>query len=244
MPFNLLILPLLGGYIFARKCYRTRYDALRSENYRLLFLAAEIGVYLLIIAAFLRFLFNWLTSIFPLLSAIDSFWHSVIPFEYSGTAFTAFLIGRTLYWIINKRLDRDEEVDKAIQEKGDALETLLQHAMAEARPILLTLKSGKVYVGDVLVNFNPAYELQSLKIMPILSGYRKTEDHQVVFNVDYFHLLEKIYNEDPSVSERDRMDLGTVVPMDEIRSVGIFSLPMYRQFFAHTSNKSTIQDHP
>jgi hypothetical protein len=25
MPFNLLLLPLLGGYIFARKYYRSRY---------------------------------------------------------------------------------------------------------------------------------------------------------------------------------------------------------------------------
>lgn len=89
MPYNLLLLPLLGGYLFVRKCNRTRYSALRSENYRLLFLAAEFGLYLLMLAAGLRFLFNVLAHVAPSLSAVDRMWHDIFPFPYSGTAFVA-----------------------------------------------------------------------------------------------------------------------------------------------------------
>lgn len=119
---------------------------------------------------------------------------------------------------------------------------LLKDAMLDAKPVLLTMKSGKVYVGQVAVNFNPAYDVQSIKIIPILSGYRKPEDQVVVFNVDYFNLLTKLHDHDPSVSDRDKNDLGTVIPLEEIRSASIFSLPMYRQFFSHLTNKPPPQD--
>jgi len=65
MPFNLLLLPLLGGYIFARKYYRSRYSALRSENYRLLFLAAQYGLVFSVVAAVLRSFWILLTHFVP-----------------------------------------------------------------------------------------------------------------------------------------------------------------------------------
>jgi hypothetical protein len=233
MPYNLLLLPLLGGYIFVRKCFRTRYNALRSENYRLLFLAAEFGLYLLVLAAILRALFNFLTNTIPSLAYIDRIWHVVFPFDYSGVAFLSFFLGLTLWRLFNIGRKGEDEVDKSIRDKADPLEVLLKDAMRDTKSVLLTMKNGKVYVGPVITNFNPAYEVQSVKIMPIVSGYRKSEDQTVVFNVDYFNLLEKIHKKDPSVSARDREDIGTVVPIDEIRSVAIFSLPTYKQFFAH-----------
>lgn len=236
MPFNLLLLPLLGGYIFVRKCFRTRYNALRSEDYRLLFLAAEFGLYLLLLAAGLRFVS--MTGAVPLISYIDSLWHQLVPFDYAGTSFLAFFLGATLWKPVNWLFgfSSETEVDRAIREKADPLEVLLRDAMRDSKAVLVTLDSGKVYVGQVIANFNPAYEVRSIKISPIVSGYRKPEDQTVVFNIDYTELLTSIYNQDPSVSERDRGDLGIVIPLDEIKSASIFSLPMYRRFFAHPNH--------
>jgi hypothetical protein len=233
MPFNLLLLPLLGGYIFVRKCFRTRYNALRSENYRLLFLAAEFGLYLLLLAAGLRLIST--TGVVPLFSYIDHLWHKLVPFDYAGTAFLAFFLGLTLWKPVNWlfRFDSAAEVDRAIRDKADPLEVLLKDAMQDSKAVLVTLDSGKVYVGHVITNFNPAYDIRSIKISPIVSGYRKPEDQTVVFNIDYSELLTSIYNQDASVSERDRGDLGIVIPLDEIKSASIFSLPMYKNFFAH-----------
>jgi hypothetical protein len=233
MPFNLLLLPLLGGYIFVRKCFRTRYNALRSENYRLLFLAAEFGLYLLLLAACLRLLS--ISGSIPLVSYIDYLWHKLVPFDYAGTAFLAFFLGVTLWKPVNWLFgyESEAEVDRAIREKGDPLEVLLKDAMRDSKAVLVTLDSGKVYVGQVITNFNPAYDVRSIKISPIVSGYRKPEDQTVVFNIDYTELLTSIYKQDPNVSERDRGDLGIVIPLDEIKSASIFSLPMYKRFFAH-----------
>jgi hypothetical protein len=236
MPYNLLLLPLLGGYIFVRKCFRTRYKALRSEDYKLLFLAAEFGLYLLTIAAGLRYVS--ISGIIPFVSGIDSVWHKFIPFDYAGTAFLAFFLGCTLchgvnlgFWLFGR--NREFEVDRAIRSKGDPLEVLLKDAMSQSKAVLISLKSGKVYVGQVITNFNPAYEMQSVKISPIVSGYRKSEDQTVLFNIDYTDLLSMIDNNDPTVSERDKGDLGIVIPLEEITSACIFSLPMYKRFFAH-----------
>lgn len=246
MPYNLLFLPLLGGYIFARNCFRTRYSALRSENYRLLFVAAECGLYLLIIAALLRCLFTIAEPYVPLFAFIDRQWHAIFPFEHSGVALLSLFLGRTLgpfaNWLFN--YTSEKEVNRTIEEKGDPLEVLLKYAMEEHRAVIVTLQSGKVYVGQVIANFNPAYDVQSVKISTILSGYRKADDQSVLFNIDYGSVLRKVHDNDPSVSDRDRQDLGTVIPLSEITSVGIFSLPMYKQFFANLANRQRIQDHP
>jgi hypothetical protein len=239
MPYNLLLLPLLGGYIFVRRFNRTRYGALRSENYRLLFLASEFGLYLLIVAALLRFAFNLLTPSLPFLSQVDKTWHLIFPFDYSGVAFVAFFLGLILGPIGNLFYSQDEAVDNAVEKKGDPLEVLLKKAMTETKPILLTLKNGKVYVGQVVVNFNPAYEVQSLKIMPIFSGYRKADDQTVIFNTDYTNLYQRIRENDPEVSELDKEDIGTVVTLDEIRSVSIFNLPLYSRFFSKFLQKNS-----
>lgn len=236
MPYNLLLLPLLGGYIFARKCNRTRYNALRSENYRLLFLAAEFGLYLLIVSALLRWLFNLLTLAFPSLSYLDHFWHVVFPFEYSGTAFLSFFLGSTLWRRFNIGYDREKAVTRAIEEKRDPLEVLLKKAIDETKPVLLTMKNGKVYVGNVTVNFNPAYDVQSVKIMPILSGYRNSDNQTVSFNVDYTKIYQMVRDGNADAVGLAN-DIGTVVPLDEIRSVSIFNLPLYLRHFSNTGHR-------
>src|SRR6266540_2682029 len=118
MPFNLLLLPLLGGYIFARKYYRTRYSALRSENYRLLFLAAQYGLVFLAIAATVRALWVLLQHFVPTAVVVNNVWHVLFPFDYSGTAIFALLLGATSWKYFNRGLSSDEEVDKSIREKG------------------------------------------------------------------------------------------------------------------------------
>jgi hypothetical protein len=241
MPFNLLLLPLLGGYIFARKYYRTRYSALRSENHRLLFLAAQYGLLFLGMAATVRGIWMVLRYFYPSLAVVNQLWRIVFPFDFSGTAILAFLLGATSWKYLNRKLNSDREVDNAIREKGDPLEVLLKNAMRDTRPVLLTIKSGKVYVGTVIATVNPAFDIQSIKIMPILSGYRDAKDQTVTFTTDYFTLLTQIHEQDPSVSEKDRLDLGTVIPVDEIRSIGIFSLPAYKR---HFSLHHPSQDHP
>lgn len=49
MPFNLLLLPLLGGYIFISHGNHTRFDARRYSGERLVFHSALAGVVFLVL---------------------------------------------------------------------------------------------------------------------------------------------------------------------------------------------------
>lgn len=171
MPFNFLLLPLLGDYIFARQYYRSRYIAYRSENHRLMLLAAQYGFVFLAIAASVRAIMNLAQHFVPSLTVVNNIWRSAFPFDYSGTAVIAFLLGATSWKLLNYRLDSDKEVDKIIREKGDPMEMLLKETLRESRPVLLTAKSGKVYVGTITANFNPAHDVQSVMIMPMVLRY-------------------------------------------------------------------------
>ena len=83
MPYNLLLLPLLGGYLFIIKSNYTRYAAARESGQRLLIHSAIAGVLLL---AFSRLVVGFFVWIVP--EAHDLF-HQIFPkpaFEHFGTA--------------------------------------------------------------------------------------------------------------------------------------------------------------
>ncbi len=50
MPFNLLLLPLLSGFLFTRRWNATKYETLRAESERLLLLSSVWGIVFLAIA--------------------------------------------------------------------------------------------------------------------------------------------------------------------------------------------------
>lgn len=50
MPFNLLLLPLLGGYFFIHLTYRFRFRAYGLDNYRLVFESAAVGLVALLVS--------------------------------------------------------------------------------------------------------------------------------------------------------------------------------------------------
>src|SRR5712692_8699337 len=115
-PVHIFLLALLGGFVFVTRWYPTRYLALRSDGYRLVFYSSIAG------AAFL-FLGSALVSF--VLSAsggqyICDLWHRVAPLGHSGKATIAFLLGVALWWpsnALSKRLNFLSDtaaVDRAI----------------------------------------------------------------------------------------------------------------------------------
>ena len=90
MPYNLLLLPLLGGFIFIRQWNVTRYYAERSENQRLLLYSAVAGVALLGSALALSSLAQ------QSLPGLAAWWHHHVQFPYSGPAALSFLLGSFL----------------------------------------------------------------------------------------------------------------------------------------------------
>ena len=181
MPWNLLLLPLLGGFSFLHVCYRFRFRSQRLQGYRLLFESAVVGVGLSIVARLI------------ILGATQTSWGKdlaalcapILPFPFAGTAMAALLLGLTTPFLINLRINRERAKQIAVEEFNDSMLRLLYEATRRNKLILITLDNRKVYVGYVLNAPNLERESVHVGLVPLLSGYRDHTTLEIHFNVDY-----------------------------------------------------------
>lgn len=226
MPFNVLLLPLLGGYVFLRYWDRTRFSSRRYSGERLLIHAAIAGILFLVAAFLATRLLLW---IYP---GLGAWWRQAVPFPYSGTALLAFVLGAGL-WLPLNWLSRGPSAaaDRVIDQTGDYLERLLVRAIRRTKPVSATLKSGKTYIGFVVGNVDPAFDRRFISLLPLQSGFRNAE-HELVINTDYTRVYERISDEGRPEPELDELmkDFIIVLPVGEIQSVNIFDREAYRLF--------------
>ena len=193
----------------------TKYYVLRSDGYRLIFLASIAGSVLLFLAT---------VGILVVLScpsgkALAEYWHVLVPLTHSGKAALAFLMGALLWWPINllggiwPSLGEKECFRRVIENKKDSLEILLSQALGSDQLIAVSVKNGKVYIGRLISSFNPAYGVQSLTLSRSYSGHRDRETSAFHLDINYEQVLEdeiedlvtkteqRIQQENPTLSE-------------------------------------------
>src|SRR5215218_9788064 len=195
MPFNILLLPLIGGYFFIHGWNRTQYQSIRLDKERLLFHASLAGLFLLLLAFALRGLLPTIACVkhFP---CVDQ-----EPFQYLDVSFLALALGLLLPRFLNLFWKLDNASKKYIEEEGDPFERLINRALDTAKPVMLTLKGGKVYVGLVISSFVPNRDQRTIHIVPLKSGYREGDKHRVHLTTNYAKAIEKM------LSDADRMKL-------------------------------------
>lgn len=99
MPTNLLILPLLGGFVFVRMFAYTRFATSKLTGQKLIIWAALAGVILMVISRVLILLFG---KYYP---PLGIYWQSVVfPGAFTGTATLAFGLGCLAWWPLNHLL--------------------------------------------------------------------------------------------------------------------------------------------
>jgi hypothetical protein len=194
MPYNLLLLPLLGGFLFLRWWNPTRYHALRAEKERLLILAAIPGLVSIVVAFSLVSVLGYLfpCASWPNVPCLPAWWAANVPFEYAGTSLLAFTLGATLWWPLNTVCSRDKAIDRMIEEDKIPLELVLKRAQDNGNTVAVTMSNGKVYVGYVLHFINPALPTQFIQILPTKSGYRDESDKTYHFVNFYTEALDQI----------------------------------------------------
>lgn len=104
MPFNQLILPLLGGYVFVNHTYLTSYWSSRHSREHLIFLAAVAGAALLLIAR----LIAWGLADFWVGRELAVEIHRAAPFNGIGTAFCAFFLGFAFRAWVNRAWNKEK----------------------------------------------------------------------------------------------------------------------------------------
>lgn len=223
MPWNLLLLPLLGGFIFLSHWNRTAFFAKRQDKERLLFYSALWG------ALFLGL--SFLLSIFLVpynetLTRLRYWWaNNTPPIKFFGISSCALLLGVAGHFVLNRlwpfsRLwTEKKEGVRAIKEYGSELEKLLLTSLENRKHVMVTLKTGKVYIGRVANSLSPKEDTHFM-LLPSNSGYRD-EKHRFRSTIDY----DKIYTAiAQAVTEYKPIiaDFGVVIPISEVLSASLY----------------------
>jgi hypothetical protein len=240
MPYNILILPLLGGFVFISRWNRSRWYAVRAEKERLLFFAALAGFAWLVIA----FAINvFVAPRFPCQPGgfcLPIWWSTHIPFEHSGISFSAFVLAVTMWKPLNwvRRWSRDVQTAEVVKSQGGALEQFLDTAMQRKKHVMLTLKSGKVYVGRIVSAFEPGQRDQTILVFPTLSGYRDNLKHEVSFTTNYDTVYASIRAEYADSYALLLKQFRIVVPISEILAITFFNYDIHDRYFTPPTSKS------
>jgi hypothetical protein len=234
-PTALLILPLIGGYIFAYRWNACRFHGAREEGHRLYFRAAFygttllLGAYLLRLAALGYFLWyeGWETNVRIQIAGFLKKEAGTEASLFALLCFYAFVAGSVAWFPLNFLVGKSIWLKSAVADEGE-LEQLLHRAVARGRPILLTMDNRKVYVGLVRRTPEPRKsESRAIWLLPLISGYRDDKG-KVRFTTYYDQIYATMTVEGPT--DLTAEDFELVLPSDSVQSAHLFDPTTYTRF--------------
>ncbi len=230
MPYNLLLLPLLGGFLFIHIAHYFRFGAQRLDGYRLLLQSAIAGTCL---AGIARIIIE-LISLGALGVSALKVWYGFFPFNYSAESSLSFALGPLLAGLVNVFIGTEEAMSREIKKHGSALIRLLHRAAEESLLISVTLDNRKWYVGWVTESPNLDPQELYFRLLPFTSGYRDKDTLETLRTVFYQNVLE-----DESL-DPDRFFI--TLPLRDIKTANLFDPDVYNQYFAEPDKPTAIAD--
>ncbi len=221
MPFNLLLFPLLAGYIFIHSNHYLRLKAQTLDGNRLLFESSKYG---LLFLGFARLL-TLLAARIPYLSGIDPALESLLPQQsehYFGTALIALGIGVIAGPISNLGRDEVEASAEALKNHGSLMVQLLNDAADNGDLVSITLDTRKWYVGYVTQTPTLSPDDQYLSIIPVFSGYRDRDTLEAKRLTTYRY-----------TAGVDEEFYAKVVPVGHIVDANLFDRKLFESYYEH-----------
>ncbi len=221
MPWNLLILPLIGGYFILSRCNLFKYKQQRLDKQRLVFDSILAGIIVFILTMLIRYLVD---VCFP---ELIPFIYNLFPFHmpFIGTALSSFVISIIFTFSINISTDEKSQLAKSIEKTGDELELMLLSSFTEANLLQFTLDTSKVYIGWVIelpIPLNTNY----IRIIPAFSGFR-TDRRKLEITTHYLNVYDEIIK---SSEEEINLNPDLIIKLDRIVSVSYFDTDLYERF--------------
>jgi len=220
MPYNLLLLPLIGGFLFVHLTHYFRFAAQRMDGYRLLFQAAIAGVGLSIVGR----LSVLLIDLAPFGPYFRKYWHMFSPFPYSATSAASLLLGPVFALAVNLIIRKEKAQAMEITAHGNSLLKLLHQAENQKRLVSLTLDSRKWYVGWVAESPNLDPQEQYFRLLPFISGYRDKNTLETRQTVYYEAVLTD--------NSLDHSEFVVTLPLKDVKIAGFFNDEVYDEYFA------------
>jgi hypothetical protein len=240
MPYNLplLLLPLLGGFVFIRNWYRTRWHTKRAEKDRLLVHASLAGLASLALA----YIIARIPPTYPCLCdalCLPVWWEWLhVPWPYTGTAVLSFFLGALgwlpLNWIEDIWYEEkagEVENTRIIRDYGGPLELTLYRSIEQQKLVMLTLTNNKVYIGRVAATFIPDDKV--IYLFPTRSGYRDTQKQTLELTTPYGDAYKQIAIDLPDNYREILADFRIAIPVEFVVSASIYLPDIHTKYFPH-----------
>ena len=223
MPWNLLILPLVGGYFILTKCFIFKFHQQRLDRQRLIFESVLLGIALIFSTYLIRILFVKLTP--DLINII----YSYSPFKqpYALTSLTSVAIAILFTLIYNKLSEDKKWIRKAIDDVGNEFESLMKYSFDEKSLLQFTLSNNKIYIAWVKELPIPSIS-PYVRVIPAISGYRK-DNREIEFTTHYLSVYAS-YIEEGVIKYVDDLNTDLILDISDITTVSNFDPEMYKKF--------------
>ncbi|MFK8054645.1 MAG: hypothetical protein AB8F78_00880 [Saprospiraceae bacterium] len=226
MPFNLLLLPLLAGYILVHYSTWGRFYHEYLDRQRLLFHSALAGIVLLGISLGIRY--------FAIENGYGTFLNGLNPspseFKFFWTSIASLVLGLLLVAVNRFFADKAIARLRAVRQVGSDLEILLAEAYFSGQLLQLTLDNGKFYIAWIASQPSPR-QTTHLRFIPIYSGYR-SEEKKLIFTTSYEEMYKTLMEEghqDPVAFS----NVAMVVELRDLTTISIFDPKIYARFGAN-----------
>ena len=232
--FTMLV--LVAGYHYARSLPSEKVNLKRSAGWETYVYLGFHGLRFLILALF-SLIILWVLA-FIVLSVIDYIFDSSIQIylqrQITRILFDDIQVYHVLIaafaWALcqNEIKGKIKRGNKLVFENiknYDGLLRLVIEAAAEQRPLRLSLKSRKVYVGLIM---------DYILLVPLVSGYRDKDALDIFFDCSYLSVYEKhgLFAGDELNEEKLLRldDFRMAIKVSEIESVSFFEFGVFDEF--------------
>ena len=239
----MLLLALCGGYYFVSVFAPTKYHSAREVGHRFYFRVVHYTFWLALAASLLLLgisrnapepwlaVVAWTIGQVPFPETYLEVWAR--PLSYGVAPFTlllAIVSSHGLNWLLRLWPGIQNQIlSHAVA--GRDFEQLILHARLVGEPLLLTLESGKAYVGLVRHAINPARPREYLRILPVLEGYTDQQTQSVVLSSEFDATIWNLAADgiDESPSQRTGEGPALVIPVDRIVAACIFDRTLHQR---------------
>lgn len=236
MPWNLLILPLVGGYYIISRLNYFKFKQQRLSEQRLVFDSILVSCVLVFSTLLLRVIVEYF---FP---EMILFLYKLIPVEspFIGTAVCTLITAYIITATANKLVFNNEKVQiqNAIKRVGNELELLMKSSLTDRKLLEFTLDTDKVYI--CLVKELPTPTISNyIRVIPFISGYRD-EKKELVFTTQYIDVYEKFIERSAEDNKKsiDKLDVDLIITLDNVVTVSYFDPNMYELFNSADLNET------
>ncbi|MGE4289410.1 MAG: hypothetical protein AB7E36_12015 [Salinivirgaceae bacterium] len=229
MPYNLLILPLSGGFLFLYFFAKTKYFFQRLGSQELIFFSVIAGISLITLSVLLKGL---ILFCFPeILTCINEF-HDYMHFSHIPLLWTAFfslILAVFITHVGNKIIQKvDKEMEysiiSAIMHVGSRFEKLAATCFITGEMMQITLNNNKVYIGFI-DTLPPPKKDEYFSLIPVFSGYRDRYTRNLTITSNYLKVIDRYQETDET--KKDKFDLDIFIKSDEIISASLFDYDVY-----------------